>query len=203
MKTWDDFRDVSLEVAKRILETERPPDPEPLGSYPVGTMDRLARLMAKHDFTLLFEDLEAKQRGLKGLTNHMARTVSIDLGLSETAATRVMIHETAHLLLHDPFRHVPAADREFVTTPLDRRLYAEFGPRAFRDACEQDWSRPQGVDECEAEGTAWLVSDALGVDTSGFSVPYVVEWLQGDAKGTLEAAANVARATETILAALR
>ncbi|MFT3714034.1 MAG: ArdC-like ssDNA-binding domain-containing protein [Archangium sp.] len=46
--------------------------------------------------------------------------------------------------------------------------------------------------EVEAESTAFVVAHALGLDTSGFSLPYVATWaLAGDEKEPTRAVANV------------
>jgi hypothetical protein len=61
--------------------------------------------------------------------------------------------ELAHALMHAP----PSHDRAPVTDPLNRALA-----------------------EVEAESVAYLIGSAHGMDTTGYSLPYVASWAAGD-----------------------
>lgn len=56
--------------------------------------------------------------------------------------------------------------------------------------------------EVEAESTSFVVCHALGLDTSGFALPYVASWAEGDLEEVAAAGENIRRASMTILDAL-
>jgi antirestriction protein ArdC len=60
----------------------------------------------------------------------------------------------------------------------------------------------RGRREVEAESVAFIVLDGIGVDTSGYSVPYVAGWSEGDPKVVLEVGQRVAAGAGKILGRL-
>ena len=66
---------------------------------------------------------------------------------------------------------------------------------------EADLSQ-RSVPEIEAESVAFVVSSALGFDTSGYSFAYVARWAEGDAELVAATAKRVTAAARTILNSL-
>lgn len=60
----------------------------------------------------------------------------------------------------------------------------------------------RGVCETEAESTAYVIANLLGVDADASSVSYVAGWAKADRDVIIQAATNVLRAVDTIAAAL-
>jgi DNA primase len=117
--------------------------------------------------------LERGQCGTaNGVTNFAARTVRIRSDIDDPQAVKTLAHEVGHLLLHDP------ATLEGVSTAGCR-----------------------GVAEVEAESVAYLLAAAGGLDTGGYTFPYVAGWAGSVDAATPEA---VVQATgERVLAATR
>ena len=65
---------------------------------------------------------------------------------------------------------------------------------------ESDCDRPAA--EIIAESVAYVVSDALGMDTSGYSFGYVASWTDGDAAPIRETIADVQKVAHRLLDAL-
>lgn len=57
----------------------------------------------------------------------------------------------------------------------------------------------RGLCEVVAEAAAYIVGDALGLDTSAYSVGYVASWADGDASKVLELAGRINCAADAIL----
>jgi hypothetical protein len=57
---------------------------------------------------------------------------------------------------------------------------------------------PRPVKEVEAESVAYLVADHLGLDTTGYSVPYLAAWAGGHAAAVLERADRVVAAAHQL-----
>ena len=60
----------------------------------------------------------------------------------------------------------------------------------------------RGVCETEAESTAYVIANLLGMDADASSVSYVAGWAKADRDVITAAATNVLRAVNTIAAAL-
>lgn len=63
-----------------------------------------------------------------------------------------------------------------------------------------DYFRCRGRSEVEAESVAYLVCQAAGLATDGYSFPYVARWADGDAQVVQDTAGRVLGAARTILA---
>ena len=95
----------------------------------------------------------SRHRGaVRGYTNHTDKLVRIAVQLDDINATRVMLHEAAHVTLHGP-------DSGFITT----EQYA--ASRTHR-----------GTAEIQADGAAYVLADLLGLDTEQASIGYVAGW---------------------------
>lgn len=64
-------------------------------------------------------------------------------------------------------------------------------------------ARNRDVAEVEVESVAFVVCDALGLDTSGYSFPYVARWANGSIDNVKETADRVVECARQILAGLR
>ena len=106
-----------------------------------------------------------------GLTNFPARTVTVRTDLDDAQAGKSLAHEVAHLLLHDP--------TDFAGTTRGCR----------------------GTREVEAESVAYLVTGAAGLDSSGYTFPYVTHWASDVPGKTVEAV--VADTGQRVLATSR
>ena len=56
--------------------------------------------------------------------------------------------------------------------------------------------------EIEAESVAYVLCNALGVDTAAYSLPYVAAWARGDVERVRLAAERVVTTAQAVLAAL-
>ena len=65
-----------------------------------------------------------------------------------------------------------------------------------------EYARHRGRMECEAESVAYVVADAMGLDTSGYSVGYIAGWCGGDVEMVRESATVVLAAAKAILSSL-
>jgi antirestriction protein ArdC len=67
---------------------------------------------------------------------------------------------------------------------------------------DADYVTHRGVCETEAESTAYVVANLIGMDVDASSVSYVAGWAKADREVITAAATNVLRAVNTIAAAL-
>lgn len=67
---------------------------------------------------------------------------------------------------------------------------------------EVDYHGCRGRWEVEAESVAYIVAAASGMDTDGYSLPYVAKWSAGDVSLVKETAERVVKTAKTILAAM-
>jgi hypothetical protein len=102
-----------------------------------------------------------------GYADFAAREVVLKEGLSGVQSTKTMIHELAHVLLHQE-------------SALSARAVAEV----------------------EAESVAFVVSRALGLDTSDYSFAYVARWGGGDTEVIAATARSAISAADDILASI-
>ena len=117
------------------------------------------------------------QRGLcgaaNGITNYQTRTVTVRDEVDDLQATKTLLHELSHALLHDP--------------------------SFFKDGVSTAFCR--GDAEVEAESVAYLVAAAQGMSTDDYSFPYIAGWIgRRDPAEVLEATGRRVLATaHTIL----
>ena len=87
--------------------------------------------------------------GANGLTDFLAREVTVRMDMDDAAQTKTLAHELGHVLLHEPKRNS--------TSATDAALH-------------------RGIAEVEAESVALMVGAAHGLHTTSYTVPYVSTW---------------------------
>lgn len=122
------------------------------GVAPDGLWDGLADQITARGFGLRLVSSAAAIGGANGLTDFLAREVSIRLDMDDAAQVKTLAHELGHVLLH-----APSEDALSTETAADATLH-------------------RGVAEVEAESVALTVGAAHGLDTSTYTVPYVSTW---------------------------
>ncbi|SOD72874.1 antirestriction protein ArdC [Jatrophihabitans sp. GAS493] len=154
-----------------LSQTDGDPNPTttytlPTGDGPAGTLDRLIGWLTSEGWTVKEEALAG---GLEGYTDHTRHLIVTKTDLEPAARLVVLLHETAHALLH-------VNDAEYV---------------AHRGLCET-----------EAESTAYVLANLLGIDVDASSISYIAGWSNAKPDVLTAAATNVLRAVNTIAAAL-
>ncbi len=150
-----------------------PPRPQLLqGTAPPGLWDGLVAQLQDLGFEVVTVPTSADIGGANGVTNFTTRVVQVRTDMDDAAQVKTLAHELGHALLHDPAR-----------TGID--------PRDIH----------RGVLEVEAESVAYLIGAAHGMDTTGYTLPYVATWAGGkDPAATVRATAErVVRTARTIL----
>lgn len=138
-----------------ISQTDGDPIPQlprptlPTGRAPEGLWDGLADQITAAGYGLRLVSTAVSIGGANGLTDFLAREVTLRMDMDDAAQTKTLAHELGHVLLHEPNR-----DR---TSAADAALH-------------------RGIAEVEAESVALMVSAAHGLDTSSYTVPYVSTW---------------------------
>lgn len=141
-----------------ISQTEGKPVPEPprpillTGQAPAGLWDGLADQITAAGYELRLVSSAASLGGANGITDFMAREVSVRVDMDDAAQVKTLAHELGHVLLHAPQRS---------------SLSAEVGA---------DASLHRGIAEVVAESVALMVGAAHGLDTSSYTIPYVATW---------------------------
>lgn len=111
--------------------------------------------------------------GVRGFFAPSEKRIVVDSRLPGAMQVRVLLHETAHALLHDPDQYAAAH------------------------------STPRNVKELEAESTAMVAGRLLGIDTANVSLGYLASWLDGDDVDKLgELATRVVEAARRIVDAV-
>ncbi len=107
--------------------------------------------------------------GLNGFLDRNGRQIVISADLDPAAQVKTLAHELGHYF--DPW------------------------------LAEQPEGYPshRGVCEVVAESVAYIVGDALALDTSAYSVGYVASWADGDTEKLLELAGRINKAADSIL----
>jgi hypothetical protein len=145
-----------------------PTPPSPLllrGQAPAGLWDGLADQITAQGFELRLVSNAKVIGGANGLTDFTTREVSVRMDMDEAQQAKVLAHELGHVLLHAP---------------------AEIETRA-------DAMMHRGIAEVEAESVALMVGAAHGLDTSGYTVPYVSSWASSvSGKSPLEVVSGTA-----------
>lgn len=122
------------------------------GQAPTGLWDSLADQITARGFELRLVSSAAAIGGANGLTDFLAREVSIRVDMDDAAQVKTLAHELGHVLLHAPREDVLSND-----AAADATLH-------------------RGIAEVEAESVALMVAAAHGLDTSTYTVPYVSTW---------------------------
>jgi antirestriction protein ArdC len=142
--------DVSQTAGGPVPEVPRPSLLH--GQAPAGLWDGLADQITALGFELRLVSSAAAIGGANGLTDFLAREVSIRMDMDDAAQVKTLAHELGHVLLHAPRENVVSTD-----LAADATLH-------------------RGIAEVEAESIALMVGSAHGLDTSSYTVPYVSTW---------------------------
>lgn len=142
--------DVSQTAGDPVPELPRPN--LLVGQAPVGLWDGLADQITALGYELRLVSSAVAIGGANGLTDFLAREVSIRMDMDDAAQVKTLAHELGHLLLHAPREHVMSTE-----LAADATLH-------------------RGIAEVEAESIALMVGAAHGLDTSSYTVPYVSTW---------------------------
>lgn len=140
----------------------REPDLQLLaGQAPDGLWDALHSLATDHGYRV--------ERGpcgaANGWTNYQQRLIRVRADVDDAQAAKTMIHENAHMLMHDPGAF----------------------PSGVTSNC-------QGTREVEAESVAFLVAGHHGMDTSPYSFGYITGWAQRAAAEAQQSPEDLLRA---------
>ncbi len=142
--------DISQTAGDPVPELPRPVLLQ--GQAPTGLWDGIADQITARGFELRLVSSAAAIGGANGLTDFLAREVSIRVDMDDAAQVKTLVHELGHVLLHAPREDVLSTD-----AAADATLH-------------------RGVAEVEAESVALMVAAAHGLDTSTYTVPYVSTW---------------------------
>jgi hypothetical protein len=142
--------DISQTIGDPVPELPRPALLQ--GQAPAGLWDGLADQITARGFELRLVSSATSIGGANGLTDFLARDVSIRVDMDDAAQVKTLAHELGHVLLHAPREDVLSTD-----AAADATLH-------------------RGVAEVEAESVALMVAAAHGLDTSTYTVPYVSAW---------------------------
>jgi antirestriction protein ArdC len=106
--------------------------------------------------------------GAKGYFSLTEQEIVIRDGMSELQTIKTMIHETVHSELHDP--------------------------AIIKDPAEK---KDRQTMEVEAESTAYMICQYLGLDTSEYSFPYIGSWSSGKDMKELRSSLDLISRTST------
>jgi hypothetical protein len=173
------FRIEHVFSAEQTSGSDLPTPPTPAlleGQAPEGLWDNIAAQIESRGYTASLvasaEDLD----GANGRTTFAAKTVEIRTDMDEAARVKTLIHELGHVILHDP-ETLKAA---FTGKPMPQLHHLEV----------------------EAESIAFIVADAHGLATDGYTFPYVATWAGQDGTAAVRTTATrVAAAAKDIIAA--
>lgn len=141
-----------------VSQTEGDPVPElprPVlltGQAPEGLWDGLADQITGAGYELRLVSNASVIGGANGLTDFLAREVSVRMDMDDAAQAKTLAHELGHALLHEPKSSNMSA------------------------AVAADAALHRGVAEVEAESVALMVGAAHGLDTNSYTIPYVSTW---------------------------
>ncbi len=161
--------------AEQTQGADLPEAPRPqllAGQAPRGLGEAVLRLVESRGFTVCTVPAASDLHGANGMTTFSAKTVQVRADMDDAAMVRCLLHEAAHVLLHDP--HCDTAGALL----------------------------PRGQQEVEAESVAFVVAHAHGMNTDDYSFPYVAAWAGDDPDAVMATTAQrVAAAARTLIAA--
>lgn len=96
---------------------------------------------------------------VKGYYNSKKNIIVVRNGMSQIQTLKTLIHEITHSILHNP--------HELLKRKLEDISFKELSEEEIRK-----------VKEIEAEGSAFVISSYLGIDTSDYSFDYITGWGQ-------------------------
>lgn len=135
-----------------------------------GIAERVERAVTALGWTYELETITDGSNGYTTLDG--SKRVAVRVDMDPAAQGRTALHELAHLLMHtDPATGLRAED-----APQDR-----------------------AVRELEAESVAYIVSGALGLDASQYSIGYLCGWSKGNGEAVRATAERVLKTANQIL----
>jgi antirestriction protein ArdC len=150
----------------------KPPRPQLLqGEAPRGLGGAVMALIESKGFTVDTVPHEDFIQGANGVTNFATKTVQIRDNIADAAMVKTLLHEAAHVLLHDP------ADPK------------------------RPGNLTRGLGEVEAESVAFVIARVHGMDTDDYSFPYIAGWAGSEDphKIITKTAQRVAQAAQAII----
>ena len=96
--------------------------------------------------------------------------------------------------------HAVVVEQSLGGRQADKTLCHELGHVLLHDASRIATDRD--LAEIEAESVAYIVCNALGVETASYSLPYVANWARGDVDKVRATAERVVRTAQAVLAAM-
>jgi len=157
-----------------VSQTEGDPIPEPVlpalldGEAPEGLWDALLTIVDASGYHVERGDCH----GANGFTRPSERLIMVRDDVSDAQATKTLIHEIGHMLLH---------------------CGEEGGHTA-------DAMMHRSIAEVEAESVAYIVANVHGLPTEDYSLPYVAGWSDGKPEAVAATADRVLRCAKQILA---
>ncbi len=137
--------DISQTDGEPLAEPPRPQLTR--GQAPEGLWAALAAQVKAAGFDLSTSPLHGPG-GPDGVTNFQSQTVTVRSDFDDAHAVTTLVHELAHVLMHDPAGFV-----------------------------DGQTSRCRGDAEVEAESVAYLVASVHGIDSDDYTFPYVAGWI--------------------------
>jgi DNA primase len=161
------------------------------GQAPEGLWDAVATQVKALGFTLRRGDCG----GPNGITDFRHRTVTVRADVDDAQASKTLLHELGHALMHDP-TGLTTGTPAGTTGPARDPVAAP--ARTSTELC-------RGRLEVEAESVAFLVASTHSLDTGAYTFPYVAGWASEVTGTPLEqvvqsTAARVIAAAKTVLA---
>jgi antirestriction protein ArdC len=125
-----------------------PPHPQLLdGEAPAGLGEAVLGLIEKQGYTVSTVPAAQSLQGANGRTSWPDKEVLIRDDMTDAAMVKTLIHEAAHVLLHNPEVNAVGA------------------------------ALPREHKEVEAESVAFIVARVHGMPTDEYSFPYVAGWI--------------------------
>ncbi|KFI89592.1 hypothetical protein BISA_2354 [Bifidobacterium saguini DSM 23967] len=150
-------------------ETMRPFTPQDLeGEDTNGILPRATAWLESKGWTIGHEPMRG---GMKGYTQAATRRIMLNEANSPRMNAKTILHEAAHAIL---------------ATELGNTDHTT------------DYQDHRGLAETEAESTAYVVANILGLDTSEYSISYVAGWSEGKPETLRESAEHVLNASRII-----
>lgn len=136
-----------------ISQTEGEPIPELSYSGTSEKVEKYSALKKVLEEIAPFpvEYTDELQEGCDGRCSYTAEQIYIRNDMEEAKTVEVLIHEIGHAYMHDKTRFEEAKEHLKVISDRDSR-------------------------EIQAESLSYIVTHKLGLDTSGFSFPYIAAW---------------------------
>jgi len=152
---------------------ERPSPKLLAGEAPRGLGEAVMALIEAEGFSVQTVPHQDFLQGANGITDFAAKSVRLRDNMDDAAMVKTLIHEAAHVLLHNPG-----------------------GP-------DRPGGMTRALGEVEAESVAFVVASVHGMRTDDYSFPYIASWAGSDDphQAITKTAQRVTRTAQTIIAA--